>query len=269
MPPSLAFVLPAVFDPDEGLSDPRSCLRVRLSVMVSDPLATGKPYVVTGVPTCCSRSRAAAVRDGTAGRSPTSDPERRQLRRDLRTKRRAYRTPPARTGRRHPHAPKSLPELKHARRVRCSWRSTASRRSRHSSVRRAEPQHLYVPVLRGMTMTLRSRAGRHAGANFFGILEPKALRRIDRARARSGPDTRSSRSTTTASIGVGRGSSIAAPLPPPPLACRRPKLLGVAYELDACRRYPERLGRAPFGGSSRSRRATVLVDKDRRYRTTG
>ncbi len=166
----------------------------------------------------------------------TSDPARRELRRELRAKRRAL-SGPARA-----HADRaiqahirSLPEFRRARRV-ALFMPFDGEPSLAALVELARRRHklLYVPVLRGMTMTFAElEPGAALAANFFGILEPKLGAKIGASQLDIvltplvGFDERGVR------LGVGRGYYD---------RCfrflrhrthwRRPKLLGVAYELQ-------------------------------------
>jgi len=168
--------------------------------------------------------------------SPADDPVRRQLRRDLRAKRRALPAAArARADRAIQAHIKNLPEYRRAKRVALflAFDGEPSLGSLVESARRRHKQ-LYVPVLRGMTMTFAELAPDAAlTANFFGIMEPKLGRRID-ARMLDlvltplvGFDERGVR------IGVGRGYyDRAFKFLRHRAHWQRPKLLGVAYELQ-------------------------------------
>jgi 5-formyltetrahydrofolate cyclo-ligase len=166
----------------------------------------------------------------------TPDSARRELRRELRAKRRSL-VPSVRA-----HADRAiqahirnLPEFRRARRV-ALFMPFDGEPSLAALVGLARRQHklLYVPVLRGMTMTFAElEPGTTLAANFFGILEPKVGAKLGANRLDLvltplvGFDDRGVR------LGVGRGYYD---------RCfrflrhrthwRRPKLLGVAYELQ-------------------------------------
>ena len=94
--------------------------------------------------------------------SPAWDPERRQLRRDLRAQRRAL---PAAVRAAADHAIlssiKALPEYRRARRVAVflAFDGEPSLAPLVAAARR-QRKKLYVPVVRGMTMTFADRGGR-------------------------------------------------------------------------------------------------------------
>ena len=166
----------------------------------------------------------------------TPDPARRELRRELRAKRRSL------VGAARIHADRAiqahirtLPEFRRARRV-ALFMPFDGEPSLAALVELARRQRklLYVPVLQGMTMTFAElESGATLTANFFGILEPKLGAKINANRLDIvltplvGFDDRGVR------LGVGRGYYD---------RCfrflrhrthwRRPKLLGVAYELQ-------------------------------------
>jgi 5-formyltetrahydrofolate cyclo-ligase len=168
--------------------------------------------------------------------SPSSDPKRRQLRRDLREKRRAL--PDAvraqADGAIHTHL-RSLPELRRAQRIALflAFDGEPSLAPLIEAARRSR-KHLYVPVLRGMTMTFAElEPSTSFAANFFGILEPKLGRKIDARELDLVLTPLVAFDDHGVRIGVGRGYYD---------RCfrflrhrshwRRPKLLGVAYELQ-------------------------------------
>jgi 5-formyltetrahydrofolate cyclo-ligase len=99
---------------------------------------------------------------------------------------------------------------------------------------RAHGKRLYAPVLRGLTMTFAElEPDARLAANFFGILEPKLGAKIDARRLDLvltplvGFDDRGVR------LGVGRGYyDRCFRFLAPRTHWRRPKLLGVAYELQ-------------------------------------
>jgi 5-formyltetrahydrofolate cyclo-ligase len=168
--------------------------------------------------------------------SPASDPKRRQLRRDLRAKRRALPDAVREQADRAIHAHlRSLPELKRARRIALflAFDGEPSLQRFIHAARRSR-KHLYVPVLRGMTMTFAELApSATLAANFFGILEPRLGRKIDARKLDLVLTPLVAFDDHGVRIGVGRGYYD---------RCfrflrqrshwRRPKLLGVAYELQ-------------------------------------
>jgi 5-formyltetrahydrofolate cyclo-ligase len=168
--------------------------------------------------------------------SSTPDPKLRQLRQQLRAKRRALPEAIRAQADRAIHAHiKSLPEYRRARRIALylAFDGEPSLGRLVDAARRQRKQ-LYVPVLRGMTMTFAElEHGAKLAANFFGIMEPKVGARID---ARDldlvltplvAFDERGVR------VGVGRGYyDRAFNFLRHRSHWRRPKLLGVAYELQ-------------------------------------
>jgi 5-formyltetrahydrofolate cyclo-ligase len=158
------------------------------------------------------------------------------LRRDLRAKRRAL--PAAERARAdraiHAHI-KRLPEYRRAQRIALylAFDGEPSLAPLVADARRQRKQ-LYVPVLRGLKMRFAELApGTPLTPNLFGILEPKLGRRIDARRLDLvltplvGFDERGVR------IGVGRGYyDRAFAFLRHRSQWRRPKLLGVAYELQ-------------------------------------
>jgi 5-formyltetrahydrofolate cyclo-ligase len=99
---------------------------------------------------------------------------------------------------------------------------------------RRQRKRLYVPVLRGLTMTFAEiESGSALAANFFGILEPKLGAKIDARELDLVLTPLVAFDDFGVRIGVGRGYYD---------RCfrflrhrthwRRPKLLGVAYELQ-------------------------------------
>jgi len=165
-----------------------------------------------------------------------TDPVRRQLRRELRAKRRALpdamRAEADRAILAHL---RSLPEYRRARRI-ALYLAFDGEPSLGPLVEAARRQRkrLYVPVLRGMTMTFAElERGAQLTANFFGIMEPRLGGKV-RARELDlvltplvAFDDRGVR------IGVGRGYyDRAFKFLRHRSHWRRPKLLGVAYELQ-------------------------------------
>ncbi len=168
--------------------------------------------------------------------SSAADSERRQLRRQLRAKRRALPDAIRAQADRGIHAfIKSLPEYRRARRIALylAFDGEPSLEALVEGARRHR-KRIYVPVLRGMTMTFAElEHGAKLAANFFGIMEPKVGAKID---ARDldlvltplvAFDDRGVR------VGVGRGYyDRAFAFLRHRSHWRRPKLLGVAYELQ-------------------------------------
>ena len=168
--------------------------------------------------------------------SSAADPKLRQLRQQLRAKRRALPDEIRAQADRAIHAHiKSLPEYRRARRIALylAFDGEPSLAPLVDAARRHRKQ-LYVPVLHGMTMTFAElEHGAKLAANFFGIMEPKVGPKID---ARDldlvltplvAFDDRGVR------LGVGRGYyDRAFNFLRHRSHWRRPKLLGVAYELQ-------------------------------------
>jgi 5-formyltetrahydrofolate cyclo-ligase len=168
--------------------------------------------------------------------SSAADPKLRQLRQQLRSQRRALPDAIRAQADRAIHAHiKALPEYRRARRIALylAFDGEPSLRPLAEAARRQRKQ-LYVPVLHGMTMTFAElEHGAKLAANLFGILEPKVGPEID---ARDldlvltplvAFDERGVR------LGVGRGYyDRAFKFLRHRSHWRRPKLLGVAYELQ-------------------------------------
>jgi 5-formyltetrahydrofolate cyclo-ligase len=168
--------------------------------------------------------------------SSAADPKLRQLRQQLRAKRRALPDEIRAQADRAIHAHiKSLPEYRRARRIALylAFDGEPSLAPLVDAARRHRKQ-LYVPVLHGMTMTFAElEHGAKLAANFFGIMEPKVGPKID---ARDldlvltplvAFDDRGVR------LGIGRGYyDRAFKFLRHRSHWRRPKLLGVAYELQ-------------------------------------
>jgi 5-formyltetrahydrofolate cyclo-ligase len=167
---------------------------------------------------------------------PAADSARRQLRRDLRAKRRALpeavRAQADRAILAHLTA---MPEYRRARHIAffLAFDGEPSLQPLVGAARR-QRKHLYVPVLRGMTMTFAELApSAKLEPNFFGILEPKlgakrSARKLDLVLTPLVAfDERGVR------MGVGRGYyDRAFEFLRHRTHWRRPKLLGVAYELQ-------------------------------------
>lgn len=168
--------------------------------------------------------------------TPSADPVRRQLRRDLRAKRRALPAAARAEADRAIHAHlRSLPEYRRARHIAVfmAFDGEPSLEALVAAARRQRKQ-LYVPVLRGLTMRFAElEPGATLSANFFGIMEPKLGAEIE---ARDldlvltplvAFDDRGVR------MGVGRGYyDRTFKFLRHRSHWRRPKLLGVAYELQ-------------------------------------
>jgi 5-formyltetrahydrofolate cyclo-ligase len=168
--------------------------------------------------------------------SSDSDPARRQLRRELRAQRRAFpgllRAAADRSIQAHI---RSLAEFRRARRVALFMPFDGEPSlAPLVDLARRQRKRLYVPVLRGMTMTFAElEPGATLALNFFGILEPKLGAKIDARRLDLvltplvGFDDRGVR------LGVGRGYyDRCFRFLRHRIHWRRPKLLGVAYELQ-------------------------------------
>ena len=171
-----------------------------------------------------------------AGSITSADPVRRQLRREIRAKRRAI---PAAVRAQADQAIdahiRSLPEYRRARSVALflAFDGEPSLSSLVEAARRHRKQ-LYVPVLRGMTMTFAELVpGTTLAANFFGIMEPKVGRRIDARKLDLVLTPLVAFDDRGVRIGVGRGYyDRAFKFLRHRTHWRRPKLMGVAYELQ-------------------------------------
>ena len=165
-----------------------------------------------------------------------SDPARRELRRTLRAKRRALPNALRAEADRaiHTHL-RALPEFRRARRI-ASFLAFDGEPSLTPVIEAAGRQgkHVYVPVLHGLTMTFAAvEPGGTLRANFFGILEPKLGTKIDARELDLVLTPLVAFDDHGVRVGVGRGYYD---------RCfrflrhrsfwRRPKLLGVAYELQ-------------------------------------
>jgi 5-formyltetrahydrofolate cyclo-ligase len=167
---------------------------------------------------------------------PSSDPARRDLRRELRAKRRALPNGiRAQADRAIGAHIRNLPEFRRARRVALfmSFDGEPSLAALVDLARRQRKQ-LYVPVLHGMTMTFAElEPGATLAPNFFGILEPKLGGEIDARQLDLVLTPLVGFDDLGVRLGVGRGYYD---------RCfrflrhrrhwHRPKLLGVAYELQ-------------------------------------
>ena len=168
--------------------------------------------------------------------TPSADAVRRELRRELRAKRRALPAAARAQADRAIHAQlRALPEYRRARRIAVfmAFDGEPSLGPLVESARRHGKQ-LYVPVLHGMTMRFAElEPDAKLAANFFGILEPKLGATID-ARELDlvltplvGFDEQGTR------LGVGRGYyDRTFKFLRHRSHWLRPKLLGVAYELQ-------------------------------------
>jgi 5-formyltetrahydrofolate cyclo-ligase len=168
--------------------------------------------------------------------TPSADPVRRQIRHELRAKRRAL--PAAARARAdraiHTHI-RHLPEYRRARRVALflAFDGEPSLAPLAKSARRQRKQ-LYVPVLRGMTMSFAElEPGATLAPNFFGILEPKLGAKIDARKLDLVLTPLVAFDERGVRLGVGRGYyDRAFKFLRHRSHWRRPKLLGVAYELQ-------------------------------------
>jgi 5-formyltetrahydrofolate cyclo-ligase len=165
-----------------------------------------------------------------------SDPARRELRLALRAKRRALPNTARAEADRAIHAHlRRLPEFRRARRV-ASFLAFDGEPSLTPVIDAARRQgkHVYVPVLRGLTMTFAAiEPGGTLRANFFGILEPALGTKIDARELDLVLTPLVAFDDYGVRVGVGRGYYD---------RCfrflrhrshwLRPKLLGVAYELQ-------------------------------------
>lgn len=168
--------------------------------------------------------------------SPAADPVRRQLRRELRAKRRALPAALRAQAEGAIHANiRGLPEYRRAQRV-ALFLAFDGEPSLAPLVERARRQrkHLFVPVLRGMKMTFAELLpGATLAPNFFGILEPKLGRKIDARKLDLVLTPLVAFDERGVRIGVGRGYyDRAFKFLRHRSHWRRPKLLGVAYELQ-------------------------------------
>jgi 5-formyltetrahydrofolate cyclo-ligase len=165
-----------------------------------------------------------------------TDPVRRQLRREIRAKRRAL---PAAVRAQADRAIyghiRSLPEYRRARHIALflAFDGEPSLEDLVDAARRHRKQ-LYVPVLRGMTMRFAELApGATLAANFFGIMEPRLGSRIDARKLDLVLTPLVAFDDRGVRIGVGRGYyDRAFKFLRHRSHWRRPKLLGVAYELQ-------------------------------------
>jgi 5-formyltetrahydrofolate cyclo-ligase len=168
--------------------------------------------------------------------SPIADPARQRLRRELRAKRRGL--PSALRAQLdrliYTHI-RGLPEFRRARHVALflAFDGEPSLGSLIEATRR-QRKHLYVPVLRGPTMTFRElELGAPLAANRFGILEPKLGAKIGARRLDLVLTPLVAFDDHGVRVGVGRGYyDRCFRFLRHRVRWRRPKLLGVAYELQ-------------------------------------
>ena len=170
--------------------------------------------------------------------STTSPPEaaRRQLRRELRAKRRALPAAARALADRVIQANiRRLPEFHRARRVAVflAFDGEPSLASLIDAAR-LRGKRLYAPVLDGMTMTFRElKSSGTFATNFFGIREPKLGRAIDARELDLVLTPLVAFDNHGVRIGVGRGYYDRCFRFLRARTCwRRPKLFGVAYELQ-------------------------------------
>lgn len=168
--------------------------------------------------------------------SSTTDPARQRLRREIRAKRRALAPALRASSDRaiHTHI-RGLPEFRRAQHVALFLAFDGEPSLAHLiETARRQRKHLYVPVLRGQTMTFRElEPGATLAANFFGIMEPQLGVTIDARRLDLVLTPLVAFDDHGVRMGVGRGYYD---------RCfrflrhrsrwRKPKLLGVAYELQ-------------------------------------
>jgi len=158
---------------------------------------------------------------------PAADPARRQLRRELRAKRRDMPAAARAQADRAIYAQlRHLPEYRRARRVALFLAFVESARRQR--------KQLYVPVLRGLTMRFAElEPGAKLAANFFGIMEPKLGPRIDARELDLVLTPLVAFDDRGVRLGVGRGYyDRTFKFLRHRSHWRRPKLLGVAYELQ-------------------------------------
>jgi len=167
---------------------------------------------------------------------PAADPVRRQLRRELRAKRRAM---PAALRAQADRAIlthlRHLPEYRRARRVALFLAFDGEPSlARLVEIARRQRKRLYVPVLRGLTMRfVELEPGATLAANFFGIMEPKLGARIDPRELDLVLTPLVAFDDRGVRLGVGRGYyDRTFKFLRHRSYWRRPKLLGVAYELQ-------------------------------------
>ena len=158
------------------------------------------------------------------------------MRRDLRTKRRALSAAARAHADRAIHAHiRSLPEYRRARRVALflAFDGEPSLAPLVKAARRQRKQ-LYVPMLRGMTMRFAELTpGATLAPNFFGILEPKLGAKIDARELDLVLTPLVAFDERGVRLGVGRGYyDRTFKFLRHRSHWRRPKLLGVAYELQ-------------------------------------
>jgi 5-formyltetrahydrofolate cyclo-ligase len=158
------------------------------------------------------------------------------LRRDIRAKRRAIPAAVREQADRAIHAQiRSLPEYRRARSVALflAFDGEPSLGSLVDAARRHR-KRLYVPVLRGMTMRFAELLpGTTLAANVFGIMEPKVGPRIDARKLDLVLTPLVAFDDRGVRVGVGRGYyDRAFQFLRHRSHWRRPKLLGVAYELQ-------------------------------------
>lgn len=171
-----------------------------------------------------------------AGSITSTDPKRRQLRRELRAQRRALPDALRALADRAIQAHiKRLPAYRRARRVALYLAFDGEPSlSALAEAARLHGKRVYVPVLRGMTMRFAElEPGAFLSANLFGIMEPKLGARIDARRLDLVLTPLVAFDDRGVRVGVGRGYyDRCFRFLRHRKAWRRPKLLGVAYELQ-------------------------------------
>jgi len=167
---------------------------------------------------------------------PPADPARRQLRRELRAKRRAMPAAARAQADRAIYAQlRHLPEYRRARSVALflAFDGEPSLAALVASARR-QRKRLYVPVLHGLTMTFAElEPDAKLTANFFGIMEPTLGPRIDPRELDLVLTPLVAFDDRGVRVGVGRGYyDRTFKFLRQRSHWLRPKLLGVAYELQ-------------------------------------
>ena len=168
--------------------------------------------------------------------TPSADPVRRQLRRELRAKRRALPAGARAEADRAIYAQlRGLAEYRRARRIALfmAFDGEPSLKPLVEAARRQRKQ-LYLPVLQGLTMRFAElEPGATLAANFFGIMEPELGAEIDARELDLVLTPLVAFDDHGVRLGVGRGYyDRTFKFLRHRSHWRRPKLLGVAYELQ-------------------------------------